>query len=384
MLMRAPAKGSDKQHTPRRVRQLWHDEKRNAPALGCETCPEKLACGGLRISAPFFDCLTYCCGKPHDCHTTCRANVDYAKRVLEIDSFDLENCPRGPKLLAPPLPLVVPIIYHGSSRVGLSTPSIAALPLGAMFSRRDGDPKFISAPGLREKYRLDPTSRLIITGTGEDEPIERWWSLGVSKRRRILQHLKGAGIEFMTTPNYSLTINVPRWDDLYAIKRIALCYAEMIGEGISTALHVNGRTDTDFKRWSDFISERNEITHVAYEFTTGSGYWTRRRQHATWLCNLSHAVGRPLHLVVRGGHDLLPGLNAAFAGVTLLEADSFMWTVNRQKAIRLGNSSIRHRTAPTDKGAPLDDLFAHNLRTNKEYFEGILAKSTENSNFIDR
>ena len=123
----------------------------------------------------------------------------------------------------------------------------------------------------------------------------------MDRRAEALRAMRMGGVSFMTTPNYSVTLNVPRWDDLYAIKRIGLIHAEMIGEGMPTALHVNGRTDTDFRRWAEFIAARDEVTHIAYEFTTGTGWVRRRDHHAAWLCGLARDVGRPLHLVVRGG-----------------------------------------------------------------------------------
>ena len=378
MLMRAPAKGPDKPPTPRRVRQLWHDADRNPPALGCQDCPEKVLCGGICVAAPYFDCLTYCRGKPDKCESVCRGNPRFADRVWEVRGFDLASTPRGLLLDAPDLPRVVPILYHGSSRTGVVSPGFAALPLGPMFSRRTGAIRFGSAAELRAAYHLAPETQLLITGVGDDPPIERWWGLGMDKRAEVVRAMRAAGVSLMTTPNYSVTVNVPRWDDLYAIKRIGLVYAEMIGEGMPTALHVNGRTDTDFQRWAEFIVARDEVAHVAYEFITGPGWATRRERHAAWLCGLARDIGRPLHLVVRGGHDLLGRFAAAFAGVTVLETDSFIWTMKRQQAVLKGNSSIRRRPAPTEKGVPLDDLLAGNILTNRIQIENLMAARPSN------
>jgi hypothetical protein len=247
-----------------------------------------------------------------------------------------------------------------------------------MFSRRTGAALCGSAADLRSDHRLAPETQLLITGIGEDPPIERWWGLGMDKRANVIRALRSAGVNLMTTPNYSVTVNVPRWDDLHAIKRIGLVYAEMIDEGMPTALHVNGRTDTDFKHWAEFITARNEVTHVAFEFTTGTGWAGRRERHAAWLCDLARDVGRPLHLIVRGGNDLFGQFAETFAGVTVLETDSFMWTMKRQQAVLKGNSSIRRRPAPTEIGAPLDDLLASNILTNRIQIENLLADRSVN------
>ncbi len=373
MLMRAPRNGSAKPHAPRRARQLWHDEQRNPPALGCQGCPEQALCGGVCVAAPYFNCLTYCCGKPATCASVCRANPDFAARVLEVREFTLANVPRGQRLEAPALPQAVPIIFHASSRSGVASPGFAALSLCTMFSRRSGATRLVSGEALRDGYRLGSDTQLLVTGIGEDDAIERWWELGMAARAAFVRTLRAAGVGLMTTPNYSVTVNAPRWDDLYAIKRIGLVYAEMIGEGMPTALHVNGRTDRDFKRWAEFITARDEITHVAYEFTTGTGWPTRLDQHADWLCGLARDVGRSLHLVVRGGSDLAARFAAVFAGVTVLETDSFIWAMKRRQAVLKGATSIRRQPAPTDPGAPLDDLLASNIVANRTRIENLIA-----------
>jgi hypothetical protein len=372
MLMRAPAGGPDPHRNPRHVRRLWHDESRNSPALGCDGCPEKKLCGGICAAAAYFDCLSYCCNKPAACGSVCRLNPRFADRIWEIRGFDLSNVPRKQALLSPGLPRSAPIVFHGNNRSDAASPPYAALPLCAMFRRRSGRARTSSPEELRNIYRLVPATRVLLTGTDEDSPIERWWELGAPRRAAIIGAMRQAGVSMTTTPNYSLTLNVPRWDDLYAMKRIGLVHAEFLAEGMPAALHVNGRTDTDFKRWAEFIAARDEVTHVAYEFTTGSGWAGRRRQHAAWLTGLAADVGRPLHLVVRGGVDMLHLFTTAFAGVTFLESDSFMKTVKRRRAQLLDNGRITWTAAPTEPGAPLDELLAANMATMQRYLEFLV------------
>lgn len=167
----------------------------------------------------------------------------------------------------------------------------------------------------------------------------------------------------VTTPNYSLFLDRPRWDDLHAMKRIAIVHNEFLSEGMPAALHVNGRTETDFRRWGAYVSVRPEITHLAYEFTTGTGWADRCELHAAWLAGLAAAAGRPLHLVIRGGVDVLPTLSAAFPRITMINTSIFMKTMMRRRAIPDGNSGLAWQYVPTAIEAPLDDLFADNLIT---------------------
>jgi hypothetical protein len=372
MLMRAPAGRPEPHRNPRHVRQLWHDESRNSPALGCNACPEKKLCGGICAAAPYFDCLTYCCNKPAECGSVCRLQPKFADRMWEVRGLDLGNVPRAQVLASPMLPRSAPILFHGNSRSAAVSPPCAALPLYAMFKRGSGQARTNSPEELRDTYRLAPATQLLLTGTDEDPPIERWWELGTSRRATIIRAMRQAGVSMTSTPNYSLTLNVPRWDDLYAMKRIALVHAEFLDEGMPAALHINGRTNTDFKRWADFIAARDEITHVAYEFTTGSGWAARRRQHTAWLTGLAADVGRPLHLVVRGGVDLLRLFTAAFRDVTFLESDSFMKTVKRRRAVLADNGRITWNAAPTEPGASLDELLTANMATMQTYLEFLV------------
>ncbi len=344
---------------PRQERRLWHDSARYTPSLGCIVCPDRALCGGLEVGVPLFDCLDFCCGNPCACDIVCRNQPEYAGHVREISTFALDTIPRAQQLAGPPLPNALPMLFHGFSRaVPIPTPAVA-LPLARMFNRRDGSARHLSRASLCEYFNLESSSSIILSGTDKDAPIERWWGFGELKRRHLIRTFKSIGVALVTTPNYSVFIDVPRWDDLHAMKRIAIVHHEFVSEGLPAALHVNGRTDTDFRRWTDYIAARPEITHLAYEFTTGTGWEGRQQQHAKWLCELARQVGRPLTLIMRGGFEELPTLARAFAQVSVLETSSFMKTMMRKRASFDGH--VDWMPAPTREGAPVDALFAHNV-----------------------
>ena len=344
---------------PRRERRLWYDGSLPMHSLGCTTCPELSSCGGLLIKTPMFDCTDFCCGHPGQCDKVCRKHPDYADRVREIGTFDLHTVPRAVTLAAPPLPTSIPMIFHNSRRSEAARLPVAALPLSRMFNRRDGSPRHQSHSALCQAYGIEPGKRIVLSGTDHDAPIERWWGFGEARRRELIRNLLDIGVAFTTTPNYSLFIDTPRWDDMHAMKRIALVHQEFLSEGLPAALHVNGRTETDFRRWSEYIASRAEVTHLAYEFTTGTGWAGRQKQHAQWLCELAGVVGRPLALVLRGGMEVLPTLASAFTSVTLLDTSSFMKAMMRKRAVL--NGSLGWCPAPTSTGAPVDDLLGHNV-----------------------
>lgn len=358
----------------RRIRRMWHDPDGNPLSLGCIKCPERAVCGGLNVAAASFGCLSFCCGLPATCRHVCRRSPSaFAHRIWEIKGFELdESIPRAPVLLAPDLPQVIPIIFHRGGRAMDIAPVAAALPLSAMFRRRDGNPRFEEPERLRRAYRLAQETRVILTGTDEDSPIERFWELGEIGRRRIIRALKTASVSLVTTPNFSVAVNTPRWDDLHAIKRIGIVHSEFLSEGMPAALHVNGRTDADFKRWAEYIASREEVTHIAYEFRTIAPL--RRPQHAAWLAQMAKSVGRPLHLVIRSGTRLLDSLMPSFARLTLLETDSFMKTIKRYRAVAARDSGLEWSSAPTDPNAPLDALSLYNRESVRAWTEALIAK----------
>jgi len=373
MLIRPQSSLSDPPRNTRRERKLWHDEERNMPSLGCWACPERHLCGGLQTRAGLFDCLSLCCGQPERCDTVCRNHPDYVDRVREVGTFALDTVPRSPLIPAPSLPPVIPVIFHGHRRVVPVQTEAAALSLYQMFNRRDGSLRFATHEALCTAFNIVPGTPIVLTGTDQDASLERWWSLGERRRREIIRSLRTAGVILATTPNYSLFIDLPRWDDLHAIKRIGLVHHEFLSEGLPAALHINGRTNTDFRRWTEFVQARPEITHLAYEFTTGTGWAGRREQHAAWLVELATQVGRPIDLVVRGGTEVLPVLASAFSQVTVLDTTAFMMTMMRQRAIPTGNFRMTSEPAPTAEGEPLDRLLAENLETRGAWLRALAA-----------
>lgn len=358
---------------PRRERRLWHQAHLAMHSLGCATCPERSICGGILIKAPVFDCTGFCCGKPESCDRVCRNHPDFAHRVREIGTFDLNTVPRTSVLSSPSLPPTVPIVFHKSRRNEPASLSAVALPLASMFGRKDGAARFESNAALCKGFGIAPGNLIVLSGTDHDGPIERWWGLGEQRRRSLIRHLMHIGVAFTTTPNYSLFIDTPRWDDLHAMKRIAIVHHEFLSEGLPAALHVNGRTETDFKRWAEYVAARPEVTHLAYEFTTGTGWAGRLEQHAEWLSSIPRSVQRPLSLVVRGGTDVLPALADSFAGVTLLDTSSFMKAMMRKRAVL--NGHIDWADAPTVDGAPVDELLAHNVGTVHSWIDQLLRAS---------
>jgi hypothetical protein len=348
---------------------------RHPLSLGCTRCPDRAVCGGLHVDRGIFDCTALCCGNPRRCDAVCRNKPDdFVRRFREVGGFSLDDIPRVRVLAAPPLPDVVPTLFHGDRREAPFDGSVAVcLPLYKVIHRQDGTIRHSNRSHLAEEFRISSEIPVILTGTATDPPLERWWSLG-ARRRIMIRALRELGVALVTTPNFSLFVDQPRWDDLHSIKRIALAHEEFLSEGIPAALHVNARTDQDWERWRAYIVSRPEITHIAFEFATGAGRAERIRWHADQLEWVAAAVDRPLHLVVRGGGKILPRLAAAFSRLTVLETSAFVKTVKRQQAELTATGAVTWRPSPTDGATTLDSLLAKNWEIVAASYRDLLGR----------
>ena len=137
-------------------------------------------------------------------------------------------------------------------------------------------------------------------------------------------------------------------------------HEEFLSEGLPAALHVNARTERDWERWTNYIAARPEVTHIAFEFATGAGWARRTEWHVNQLVRLASAIGRPLHLIVRGSGKFLPTLAAEFFDITLLDTSVFMKTNARQRAVLCKLGKVNWRSSPTKKTESVDKLLMEN------------------------
>lgn len=345
--------------------RLRDDAALYAPSLGCGGCPDFKTCGGLHTDAGVFDCNDFCsCEDRAACDSVCRNKPDqFFERYLEIGGFELEATPRVAALETPALPSVIPLIGHKYSRKSVLNEPVVAVPLYELFHMGSGEPHVCTRAELAERFRIPETATVVASGVDRDVKLEAWWAF--ADRELIMSTLRDLRIALVTVPNFSLFLNVPRPDNLHSIKRIALGWAELMAAGIPAALHLNARTDQDYARWMRFVQERSEVEIVAFEFRTGAGVPSRIDWHVDRLCRIADVSGRPLTLVVRGGAQVLRRLKRHFGQVILIETDAFARTLKRRRAEFTESGRLRWPRISTPKGAPIDDLLAHNIVTKR-------------------
>jgi hypothetical protein len=345
----------------RRPQRLWDDATRHAPSLGCPTCLERDRCGGVHTDAGILDCGDLCtCADRTKCDMVCRFNPgQFVARMQEVGGLSFNNAPRTSANGVPTLPLVVPFVDHRYGRAAILDEPVVAVSLYELVNMATGKVHVASRGELAARFLIPEAAQVVVSGVDKDRPIERWWEL--KDRRPILAALKDLGVALVTTPNYSVLTDVPRTDNLHAMKRILLAWTEMASAGVATALHVNARTEHDYARWGALIADRQEIEILAFEFATGCGRGERIDWHVAQLCALADRVGRPLAIVVRGGGRKLDTLRQHFAQVSLVETEAFARTIRRRKAYLTEAGRLKWARFATPMGAPIDDLFAQNV-----------------------
>ena len=366
MNQRPPHEPSRRFPQPQR---LWDDPTRNAASLGCPTCQERGQCGGVHTDAGVLDCRDLCsCQDKSKCDMVCRFNPRlFVARMREVGWLSFDTAPRVPAHGAPSMPMVAPFVDHRYGRAATLDEPVVALSLYEVVNLATGKVHVSSREELAARFLIPHGATVILSGVDKDGPIESWWEL--RDRPAILAALAKLGIALVTAPNYSVLTDVPRADNLHAMKRILLAWTEMMAAGLPSALHLNARTEYDYIRWASLIAQRPEIEILAFEFATGCGRGERIDWHVAQLCALAGRIERPLALVIRGGGRKLHELRRHFAQVSLIETDAFAKTLRRRRAYMTESGRLKWAKFPTPVGAPIDELLAHNIALTRSAYE---------------
>lgn len=370
---------AEKFHFPN-SRALRHDRTVNPRSLGCQQCPHLEACGGLNVGTGVFNCLTYCrCADYQTCDNVCPNNqVHLVARSIEVKGlWTLEKVLKAPSFPRSKIPNMVTMVYHSSARTRAPRTSTVALSLYEIIDKKSGKIRFSTRQDILDYFILEEDTEIILSGTERDKCLERWWEL--QNREAVIQGIGRLGIQLITTPNFSLFNDVPRHDNAYNMKRIALAWSEIQRNGIPCALHLNARTDHDWNRWSEFLFAHSEIEYVSFEFGTGAGSERRISWYVDKLVKLASQVERPLHLIIRGGLCEIPTLQRVFEAITVIDTSAFIRAQKRRQAAYQDNK-LKWESSLTPSGQPIDELFDTNIAEIQKYINGLTFQNCKSDN----
>lgn len=362
-------------HKPRKKLadpSLWH-QAGNEVKLGCTKCPELGLCGGLSVDAPVFDCMEFCCGSPATCERyACPKDPKrYSTLVNEVGGLELQPF-RIRVARTRLLPNYIPCLLDRGTLGGPLPLATVAISLYSVIDKQTGIAKFRSREEMLAHFKLQHTTRVVLSGSGKDRAVEPFWHF--LEPKKTAQSLKKLRPALITTPNFSMHADAVRHDNLVSMARIAACFQEFAAAGLPVALHVNGRNPRDFERWTEYLIASPGIYAIAYEMGTMGRSPRRRAWHAQQLVALAHNTDRPLVLVVRAGTAHRSEFADAFSHVVFLDTSAHMKAKKRQQA-HFHDGQLTWMPSPTNAGETIDSLFLSNVRTCRQVTRLELARA---------
>jgi len=332
--------------------------QRTEPALGCQDCFLFSQCGGT-YAPGVFDCLAFCCNKPSTCTFVCPKSERFVEVVRDTGGLVL-NQRWQIRQRATDLPHYLPCIQHGSSRMKRLNFPLVVVPTCEVTRRRE---KPCETPAqIRTAFKLRRNARIILSSIDEDRELENFWH--VKTVRSLAERLAGLDIEHIIAPNFSLPLEIPRFDNIANVRRSLVCAEEFSKVGMSVIPYIAGVTEHDWDFWEGFLREHREINIIAKEFQTGPSNNEVALWHIGHLLRLQDRIKRGLHLVAIGGRRHLKHL-IEFSGITITDSNPFMKT-----CLRFSISDSGHwESHPTAPEAPLDQLLLRNITQYGEMVE---------------
>jgi len=336
-------------------------------SFGCRECFAQHDCGGQYRTGQFGCFCTTC--NPTTCSYCCPRNKNFVKIWRDSSGTGITTTHLHQEQNV--LPTYIPLIQHGNRR---TTPLQACCAGITTFdaTRRDKRTKdMVRDPrALRRKFQVEAT--IILSSVAPDNELERYWKY--RHEWRLIEGIKAINPAHVIAPNFSLFLDIPRFDNLANIKRSMLCAEELSKAGISIIPYIAGITATDWERWAAFLREHRTITMVCKEFQTGASSKDIGAWHINRLQELQERVARALHLVAVGGRRHLRYLRS-FPHLTIMDSVPFMRTMHRRQLTTTG-----WEPAPTAAHIPLNDL----LQANVEAYAALLHERRPSKTIVAR
>lgn len=341
----------------------------------CRDCYFFHECGGFQSARSLSTCFDETCceytGKDKStCNSVCPFKPDFSEWLNEVSRF-------GSKALGGfsqtdiNLPYYVPLIEHRYSRTGILDWPIVALDTYDVVrlsgpSRKEYKAVATNPAELRQKFRIDQRTKVILRGVAKDGPLELWW------QNRLVGdapfQLSKLGISAAVSPNFSHFLGVPRTDNIFNRQRQLICMRELADAGLNALPHLSAVLPGDWGFWEKFLANNSMIKYVAKEFQTGNRNRAEGMKSLTQLERIQNSIGRPLHPIVIGGAQLVEEFARRFERFTLIDSRPFTnaWLRHEFDSM-VGKQPWYPRLLL--KGQPIDELLLQNLVGYSQWIE---------------
>lgn len=330
--------------------------------LNCfELCRSK-----RRVSRSSAPC--YCNGR--ECNSVCPFKLDFCQWLAEVNGLCFDNLVQlGQDPLG--LPQYIPLIHHGYRRNKPLDWPVVAVETYEVFRLQEGRYRAIAQTPdeLRKAFCLAPNVKMLLLGTADDSPLERYWEY--RRRDDAARQLAPLAVLAAIGPNFSHFLDVPRTDNLFNRKRQLICLGEFHQAGICPIPHLSAVAPGDWRFWQQYLAKHPSVSAVAVEFQTGNKNHAEGRKVLDRLALMQQQVGRSLHLVVVGGGQFVEYATQRFARLTLVDSAPFIAAVKRRAfEERVGRRSWRETFTLIRQ--PLDDLLLANITAYSCWVDSIV------------
>jgi|SRR5579871_1190217 len=348
---------------------------RNLSIVGCRECVYQRQCGGLDQQQELYGCFTTCVNcDPEQCDWTCPNSSlpRFHRRWSEVGG--LHQGPPGPlKPLSKdvPLPEYIPIVQHGSSRLGGFSAPVVAVPMHKILGRKGKVyGTLVNSPEeLRRRFGIASSAKVMVISVAEDPKIEQYWRY--AREARIGEDILRLDVLGMTVPNFSSYDDAPRTQTLLNRYRMMRSAEALSDSGVPIIPHLNAVTENDWLFWAELLRSQPSIRFVAKEFHTGLAPWDRGLQAVQELIALQKRVARDLHPIVIAGARFSRELARHFKAFTIADSVPFSHTVmGRCRAIIRPDRSLEWRLERTLPKEPLDDRLKYNFAAYRDWLAG--------------
>ncbi len=173
-----------------------------------------------------------------------------------------------------------------------------------------------SETAFRHRLRVRPTAKLVAVMNGNDDLLERLWSL---PRRALFTRLRAIGIRILTGPSFSVygeNGQHPASSNVAMLLRHHRFCADAAAAGLTVLPNLYWRSANDLAEWATWLRRNPTIVTVSRDFS-------RTKQRAGFvpelrgLIEILRQVSRPMTVVVSGvGEEKMTSVVRAFRDVS--------------------------------------------------------------------
>ncbi len=340
----------------------------------CNECAYHNICGGWDDERFKEGCFQKCADCfSETCDYTCPVNPTlFVKSVEEVGGLGrLPNRLSSIGIGEANLPSYIPQIDHGASRRYVLSEPVVSIPFNRLCRiSRSGRIQLIhrTRESLLRSFKLANNTRIIITCVTKDHWIEGLYQA----RKEILPLVKILEPIAVTVPNFSFVRNSPRTNSVWNQTKGFKLIEDMTDEKLPVVPHLQAQTSRDWSRLEELFKNFPHAQHACMEFQTGlnrqDSKYPSREIYKKHFQDFQQSTGGRVHPIVLAGYREVDFLKEVCPSFSIIDANVFVKTVNRQVAHYSGVGRRRWGRASFAESQDLSQLLQSNISKERDFF----------------